>query len=258
MKLKSIFKALFSGRNHIIRRRPCQDYAAYRLSADGYPVLCLSDGAGGAKYSELASRSNVDAVLNYFQKNTVTDFIKLQPTPRATAIIDECVDYLNSVASRYEISDLDELSATLVFVIITDKIIYTGHIGDGIVVGLKKDGDLDMISEPENINGASNRTHFTCEHKARDYYNDNIINVDSYTSILLCSDGPYNDISPYDKLTSSFSSLLNDMDCGKISNNIDFCRRVSELSSIYDDWSIIAISIDQQQILESCTIRYDD
>lgn len=256
MNLKNIFKALFSGRNHIISRRPCQDYAAYRISFEGYPVLCLSDGAGGARYAELASRANVDAILNYFQKNKAKDFIQSPSDTRANTLVDECIEYLQNTAARYDIQDLSELSATLVLAIITDQTIYIGHIGDGIVAGKTKEGTLQLLSEPENINGASNRTHFTCEYQANKYYKDVICDSKSYSSILLCSDGPYNDIAVEGDVKASFLSLLSNIEDGTITNEIDFSRRISDLAEIRDDWSIIVATTNHQQVIGKTTDNY--
>ena len=256
MKLKSIFKALFSGRNHIISRRPCQDYAAYRISCDGYPVLCLSDGAGGARFAELASRANVDALLNYFQKNKAEEFIQSSSDVKAHTVVEECVKYLQNVAARYDIDDLSELSATLVLAIITDRTIYIGHIGDGVAVGKTKEGTLQFLSAPENIGGASNRTHFTCEYQAESHYKDAIYVLESYSSILLCSDGPYNDISVTDDLQASLLSLLSDIEDGRITNEIDFSRRISDLAEIRDDWSLIVATTNLQQVIGKTTDNY--
>lgn len=249
MKLKKIFKSIFAGKNHIYQRKPCQDYASYRLSKDNYPVMCLSDGAGGAKYAELASKANVDAVLNLFQKISVSDFLKYSPRERKQLVVDECRGFLHNLALKYGIDDLNQLSATLVMVIVTEEKIYVGHIGDGIVTA-KRNDKIIFLSAPENIDGASNRTHFTCENGAHRYYKEDIYSSHDYSSIMLCSDGPYNDISACNELKPTLLGILNDIESSSITNDIEFSKKILSAAEIYDDWSILAFSIKEGNIAE--------
>ena len=250
MNIKQVFKSLFTGNFHLNNRKPCQDYASYRISKDDALVLCLSDGASGGKYSDLGSKSNVNAVLGLFQRMSVEDFLKLGPDKRADTVVRECLSFLNADANRYGIDDLNQLSATLVIALITNDRIYVAHIGDGIIAAKHRDGSLKLLTEADNINGQSNRTHFTCEYNAQKYYREELYERSIYTSILVCSDGPYNDIQADSDLNSSLQALLSDIESGTINNNIDFNRRVNALAEINDDWSILALSLNNDILVE--------
>lgn len=211
--------------------------------------MCLSDGAGGAEYAELASEANVDAVLNLFQKVSVSDFLKCSPQERKQLVVNECCCFLQNIAVKYGIDDLNQLSATLVIVIVTEEKIYVGHIGDGIVAA-KRNDEIVFLSAPENIDGASNRTHFTCEHRAHRFYKEDIYDSEDYSSIMLCSDGPYNDISACSELEPVLLGILNGIESGGIANDIEFNKTILSTAEIYDDWSVIALSIKEGNIAE--------
>ena len=253
MKNLKIWKAIFCGNRHLARRLPCQDYAAYSISADNCLVLCLSDGAGGARYAELASHGNVNAVLGFFRTNRFQDFLNESPLQRACLVIEECCNSLVNIAARYDVNDLSQLSATLAFAVIGKGKIYIGHIGDGIIAA--KNGDtLRFLSEPQNIGGMSNRTHFTCERNAVKHYRESIIAANEFDSLLLCSDGPYNDISAKTDLNTALTSLLTEIADNKIANDIEFQEKVASLAEIRDDWSILALSLKRSNLFQNKTL----
>lgn len=253
MKHLKIWKAIFCGNRHLARRLPCQDHAAYSISADNCLVMCLSDGAGGARYAELASQGNVNAVLGFFRKNRFQDFLNESPLQRACLVIEECCNSLVNIAARYDVDDLSQLSATLALAVIGKEKIYIGHIGDGIIAA-KKGDTLSFLSEPQNIGGMSNRTHFTCERNAVKHYRETVIEAGEFDSLLFCSDGPYNDISAKTDLNAALTSLLTDIVDNKITNDIEFHKKIASLAEISDDWSILALSLKQSNLFQNKTL----
>lgn len=241
--VKKIFKSVFCGGKHLNNNTSCQDYASYRISKDGFLAACLSDGAGGAKYAELASRTNVEAVLNYFQANKIKDFLTLTKSERTSAIIEQCQAYLNASAKKYNIFDIEQLSATLLILLITDEKIYIGHIGDGAAAAIKTNGSLSFLSEPENINGQKNRTYFTVEFDAKKHYKEKIYDSNDFSEIIIFSDGPYNDIKKTNNLSDEIYELLKGINNNSISNDISFSQKVGTMTAICDDWSMLAFSL---------------
>ena len=86
------------------------------------------------------------------------------------------------------------------------------------------------------------------------HYRETVIEAGEFDSLLLCSDGPYNDISAKTDLNAALTSLLTDIVDNKITNDIEFHKKIASLAEISDDWSILALSLKQSNLFQNKTL----
>jgi len=183
MQVYNMSSASIIGRSHLKGENGhCQDYATHIKRGDVYAIV-LADGAGSYRFSKLGAKHISNYVLTYLSKH----FDKLYDYERLpTLLTNKIEEFLHRIALIKNI-DMNELSSTLLFVVIKDDRFLAGHIGDG-VIGYKKKGELKVLSHPLNGDSA-NSTYFTTsisfENRLR-IYKGNIKEIEAF---LLMSDG---------------------------------------------------------------------
>ena len=101
--------------------------------------------------------------------------------------------------------DTNELSSTLLFVAIKGKRFIAGHIGDGVIGVINKDGSTKVLSHPQN-GEAANQTYFTTTFFKKErlrLYKGNIKNIDGF---ILFSDGVEDSL--YHKQTKTLATSV--------------------------------------------------
>ncbi|WP_400996676.1 PP2C family serine/threonine-protein phosphatase [Agromyces sp. GXQ0307] len=151
------------GHGHLRDGTPVQDRTKY-LSRGGVQVLCLADGAGSAARAELGAQAVVDegcaALVELFDEFASSDDgvgVKLGLLERLRAKISD-------VASRYGL-EVRDLASTFLCVATSGDKFLGAHVGDG-VVGYVKDGQLKVISAPDNSEFANQTTFVTSSNAA--------------------------------------------------------------------------------------------
>lgn len=159
----TITKASVRGESHLINGSPCQDASEVCTDASGrWGIAVVCDGAGSAKRSDEGARKVSiafrSALLELALKldthepgNWITDFI-------AQKILDIRVD-LRILAKN---DDIAPFNSTLVACLTSPSGGFSVHIGDGAIFGENTNGDLEIISSPENGEYA-NETFFVTE-----------------------------------------------------------------------------------------------
>ena len=147
--------ASVTGNGHKNQNLPCQDAHKTEIWSNGWGVAIVSDGAGSAKMSHLASAFLVDeAAKQAFElvksKNWMED--NLLPTEKvwdseARKLLFGLQDSLKKYANDFGIM-LKELHATLIINIFSPKGLLSVHIGDGRAGYLTKSGDMHASMEP--------------------------------------------------------------------------------------------------------------
>lgn len=150
------------GLGHLREGTPVQDRTKY-LSRGGVQVLCLADGAGSAAYSEFGAQAVVDEgcvtlVEQFDEFASSSDGAKVK-----VELIDRLLAKLEDVAERRG-AEIQDLASTFLCVAVSDDKFLGAHVGDG-VVGYLKDGELRVISAPDN-NEFVNQTTFVTSRRA--------------------------------------------------------------------------------------------
>lgn len=173
------------GRGHLREGTPVQDRTKY-LSHRGVQVLCLADGAGSASHSEFGAQAVVDegcaALLERFDDFAASDDgagVKVE-------FLDRLLSKVASVADRHNL-ELRDLASTFLCVAVSGNKFVGAHIGDG-VIGYLKDGELKVISAPDN-NEFANQTTFVTSSRAAESMRLFRGSLDGIAGFILMSDG---------------------------------------------------------------------
>lgn len=154
--------AQFTGRSHVHSGAPCQDYVAARAQRD-FACVALADGAGSKAHSEYGARAVVKAVTRVLADR----FEELWSLPayQATEIVlQHCLQALERETFRQRCS-LSDLASTLLFVAHSKGRYLAGHLGDGCIIHQQEDGQIVVLSHPENGEYA-NTTFFVTDASA--------------------------------------------------------------------------------------------
>lgn len=163
----------------------CQDVVA-SISDAQFSCICLSDGAGSAKYARLGATEVVNATISLL-KTKFSELFELDETTIAKSIIDNCVTTITSKYGSKEDFSLSDYNATLLVVAILERKCICAHVGDGII-GVQKDGNLEVLSFPWN-GEYKNVTVFITSEKAEETIDIKKFNIDKETAFFLMSDG---------------------------------------------------------------------
>lgn len=139
-----------AGRSHSKTNTPCQDYAATRIQGD-FACIALADGAGSKKHSAYGARSVVKAVTRALAKrfDELWAISDESPAEASSELIGCCLSALKHQAQKLN-CELSQLASTLMFVAHSKGRFLAGHVGDGCIIHQQDDGDVAVISHPEN------------------------------------------------------------------------------------------------------------
>ena len=163
---------LKTGTSHLESNKPCQDNLSSKSSKNKqWKAICISDGAGSAKYSEksskLVSHLFVDSLISLANKidkdgpgSWVNDFITR-----------EILNIRESLHKEFQVNDLSDYHCTLVGLLLSENASLAIHIGDGAIIAGKFGNSWDnlipinekiLASFPEN-GEFKNQTFFMTE-----------------------------------------------------------------------------------------------
>ncbi|MBB5617149.1 hypothetical protein BJ959_000645 [Chryseoglobus frigidaquae] len=165
---------------------PCQDRTAY-LNRAGIQVLCLADGAGSAARSELGAQALVEEGSKLLADSFRSIVTRDDGAQIKVEIVQRLLRRVERVAKRRRLVVRD-LAATFLGVAVSDDQFIAAHIGDG-VIGYVKDGEMKVISGPENDEFANQTTFVTSESAATNMrlLRGSLVGVSGF---VLMSDGP--------------------------------------------------------------------
>ena len=229
-----------TGSRNLKKKKSCQDFCDYMITADGFLAAALSDGCGSAMFADLGARENVNAFLNFFRVYDLNNTETLSNKALGSDVVYYCAKAQENLSMRIGTS-LNELSATLIGAVIFPKEIIIFHLGDGEVYAQKKNGEVFLASKPENIMGISNLTRFTTDKDAQKYIRVGRLNRDDISSFCMCSDGTLVKMSKNNKIkfiSEIFKKAASDY---KLSKLID-TQKVREYG---DDCSMISVWLDK-------------
>ncbi len=196
---KDNWKSAFSyvtGKSHIKKSLPCQDRAfsfQKRHSSGAFHGVALADGAGSCLYSHIGAKFITENILKFISSKFSYLFSKVKNPQKA--ILSHIEKELKNLAKTKKIP-LKELSSTLLFVGVKNQKIIAGHIGDGVIGILKRDGTLQILSFPEN-GEFSNSTYFTTTESYPNRLRIYKMDAEKISGFILLSDGSAESL--YDK-----------------------------------------------------------
>lgn len=146
------------GHGHVRDGTPVQDRTMY-LSRGGAQVLCLADGAGSASHSGFGAQVVVHEGCQIFIEKMADFTNDTDGAQVKAAIVSRLISRLKAQATKLD-CDLKDLASTFLCVAVYDNMFFGAHIGDG-VIGILKDGELEVLSAPENSEFANQTTFVT-------------------------------------------------------------------------------------------------
>lgn len=187
----TFFKSVFAGSDHVSQNMPCQDYADFTITENEIYVSALSDGASASAFGDIAAMCNVNAVLNSMHRVNFDSFYMADSSDKAHFLISACQENIAQYFKRLRPADLREFAATLLMMVSDGKRMVLGHIGDGVICAMDSSGNAVMLSSPNNVDLARDRTYFTVSKDAESVMNFvTVDDIDKYTAFILMSDGP--------------------------------------------------------------------
>ncbi|GHV12137.1 hypothetical protein FACS1894219_04490 [Clostridia bacterium] len=185
------YSVSLQGSNHQENGIPNQDCKAVRLINDGWVVAVVADGLSSATYSELGSKTAVDSVICFFEKNCpkfwhVDSIIATIRLAFVQAI--QNIKYL----AKSEGVDYHELETTLTCAVYNnDRLVY-GHIGDGGIITLDPFGCYHQLTTPQK-GEHFNETAVLVENPKDWVFG---ISNEPVAALLLATDGIYDILCP--------------------------------------------------------------
>lgn len=252
----NIIHYLGKGVYHEDKNMPCQDFANHCYADNGNIIMALSDGCSSARYSGEASRISVESVITYFEKHTIEEFLNNKNNKN------DLIAFIISSFQKYDkkkyLNSPSDFSATLLFVVINDSKVLTGHIGDGNIVCCDQQGNITLFSEEEN-GSASNQTFFSVDIDAEDHLRLDVVKKSMVNNVIMYSDGPQKmfyyignkntENAAAGLLTEIFNNEINN--CAQLSERLTYLTG-DAMFQLMDDWSMLIYDEKQKQ----CTDIY--
>jgi len=227
------------GKSHENSNTPCQD-SIFKRVKDNVVCVCLSDGAGSAKRSEIGSSTLVESlslyICNNFDKLYEASVHEKNSGLFQKSIIKTGLQALEGKSkSENKNESINDYAATFLFVAvdIVKKEAIWGHIGDGVIGIKNKDCSYSVLSAPVNGEYANQTVFITSNPQmvlsTMQYGHFSERDLKHISSFFLMSDGPE---------TIFYSKKLNSIISTKVLNwIIERCKKNEALlkKAILDD-----------------------
>ena len=173
------------GHSHLRDGTPVQDRTKY-LSRGGVQVICLADGAGSASHSEFGAQAVADEACATLV-DRFAEFAASEDGARVKVqLLNQLLSKLNNTANRHGV-EVGDLASTFLCVAVSGERFLGAHVGDG-VVGYVKNGQLRVVSAPDNSEFA-NQTTFVTSGRALESMRLFRGSLDGVAGFILMSDG---------------------------------------------------------------------
>jgi hypothetical protein len=181
------------GKSHALDGRPGQDRFKYQVR-HGIRVLCLADGAGSASHSEYGAQTVVSAACNFVIGHLTPGEITVENLD-GRSLLAHITAQLRIAAVQLD-CELKDLASTFLCVALSDTSFFAAHIGDG-VIGAERDGNLEVITWPDNGEFANVTTFVTSADAAGSMQ---VVHgeLEGYSGFVLMSDGTAESLFNYE------------------------------------------------------------
>lgn len=169
------------GRGHRAQDLPCQDRSLIWLGVGGAGIV-VSDGAGSARRSDHGAEIVVKVTSGVLrEQETWNDHIAVRDR-----IVAACREEMVKRAKELECA-VSELAATVAFVAVADDEVFSGNLGDGVIVAFRG-GKAEVLIAPERGEFA-NETVFVTSSDARERLRIVRRPIEDYDGFAVMSDG---------------------------------------------------------------------
>ncbi|MDR2596006.1 MAG: protein phosphatase 2C domain-containing protein [Treponema sp.] len=209
MTLWKSFGASVIGPGHIREGKPNQDAwkAFHNTWGDG---VIVSDGLGSKTYSDFGSSAACRAVTCAVY--ACRDKKEIDQTFLYDKIKSNWLSFIAPLESR-------DCSATCLFAFrLSDGLIRTGMLGDGLIAVLKNDDTVLSLAE-DKANGFSNITSALSEKTTDKEWRFQTLQEELCRAVLLCTDGVSDDLTDTDAFIRGFITHAVDSACVSASRN---------------------------------------
>ena len=177
-----------TGTHHLARKEECQDVILRTETSEIY-VYGLADGQSGKKYGRMGGRAALKCITEYLRNYRISEMRSRYTDELQYEIMRQIRSCLTGLADLLQ-ENVTEFSSTVVVLAVDPQ---TGeyvcfHLGDGGIIGRKRDGGVDWISAPEN--GMSARyTWLTTSKQSLAHFRITFGSLLYYNRILMLTDG---------------------------------------------------------------------
>jgi len=184
-----IFIDKIIGQKHLAENEACEDIDYVRTSRD-YLFAGLADGQSGKKHCVLGGKLSLSVVADYFEYNEIPDLFhgKSYDIMRYDIARGICTR-LDKVAAGLD-CPVTELASTMMGIAVDQEKgrFMVAHLGDGIVLGLNKNYNLETIIRPEN-GFTKYQTYLTTSVGMAAHLRLTFGRLQNYRSLYLLTDG---------------------------------------------------------------------
>lgn len=183
-----VISAAVQGLSHQKQGLPCQDALEYSYLRGGILLVALADGAGSALHAELGAQAAVQASVDWLRTSLEND----QPI--------ECCEWAEVIWKTFQnarnaleqlaeehAEPLRSFATTLTCLAATPERLIVGQLGDGAVVAVGEEGDLNTVTTLQRGEYA-NETNFLTQDQALDLVAIQVID-DQVQALAVMSDG---------------------------------------------------------------------
>ena len=187
-KLPTLANVSLIGNKHISRGTPCED-ASISKTANGVSVVCVADGAGGAKYTHarFGAKCAVETVSELLCKHFDAFYFENRESISRSLLVTAIHSHMADLLVEHELDGLERLSCTLLFVAVKGNMVLAGHIGDGLICRVSSHG-ISPLTLPQNGENASS-TYFITFPNAQEYLRFFRTTTDDTHAFVLMTDG---------------------------------------------------------------------
>lgn len=146
------------GRGHELDGTRGQDRTQY-LSRGGVQAICLADGAGSASHSEFGAQAVVDEGCAVLVEQFEQLMASVDGGQVKLELLERLLTKVGAVAERHG-GDIQSFASTFLGVAVSGDRFLGAHVGDG-AIGYLKNGELHVISAPDNSEFANQTTFVT-------------------------------------------------------------------------------------------------
>ena len=172
------------GASHVEDDLPCQDSYQIVNCDEGYIVAAIADGLGSCPKSHISSRIAVDGVTNFIKEN-------FPMNPGIASLTSLMITAMNhgykSIYNALKEQDipLEDAHTTLSVCLYNGEKAILGHCGDGVIIGLEKDGTYSVLCEPMKGDLPNSTDPFTY---GSDYWKVSVVER-PLDAVLIATDG---------------------------------------------------------------------
>ena len=186
--LPTLVNVSLIGNKHINRGTPCED-SSFSKTSNGVSVMCVSDGAGGAKYTHarFGSKCACETVADLLCRHFDAFYFENRESISRTILVTAIHSAMAPLLQEHELDGLERLSCTLLFVAVKGDLVLAGHIGDGMICRVSSQG-ISPVTLPANGENASS-TYFITFPNAQEYLRFIRTTTDDTHAFVLMTDG---------------------------------------------------------------------